>query len=73
MGGAKALGLYADGYGTLAPGGPADLAAFDVAVTGDRVEPTLIADGEGRCTLTVANGKAVYDAKAGGATPPSVR
>ncbi len=73
VGGAKALGLHANGYGTLAPGGPADLAAFDVAVTGDRVESTLVADGEGRCILTVANGNVVYDAGFGGATTLSVR
>ncbi len=68
VGGAKALGLYADGYGTLAPGGPADLAVFDVKVTGTAVEGALVAGGEGRCTLTVASGEVVHDADSGGAS-----
>src|SRR5262249_38664599 len=34
VGGARALGLRESGYGALAVGGPADLAVFDVRVTG---------------------------------------
>lgn len=63
-GGARAMGLYDDGYGTLAAGGPADLAVFDVAVDGLAVEDALVASGAGRCTLTIAGGAVVHDAAA---------
>lgn len=56
LGGAIAMGLDASGYGVLAVGGPADLARFDVAV-GDRdPREAVIADGAGRCVLTVCAG-----------------
>ncbi|MGA8296950.1 MAG: amidohydrolase family protein [Acidimicrobiales bacterium] len=71
VGGAKALGLYAGGYGTLSPGGPADLAVFDVDVTDNGVEAALVAEGEGRCTLTVAGGRVVHDAAGLATTLPA--
>lgn len=66
VGGARAMGLQRDGYGTLAPGGPADLAVFDVTVAdvtvaGQDVEAALVTQGEGRCILTVAGGTVVHD------------
>jgi aminodeoxyfutalosine deaminase len=62
LGGAKAMGLDCSGYGTLAPGGPADLAVFDVEVTDQPVEDALVARGEGSCTLTIADGVVCHDA-----------
>ncbi len=61
LGGAEAMGLAGDGYGTLVPGAPADLAVFDVTVVDHAVETALVAQGEGHCTLTVAGGTVVYD------------
>lgn len=60
IGGAKALGLADAGYGTLVPGGPADLAVFDVAAE-QSVEAALVAQGEGSCTLTLAGGAVIHD------------
>ena len=65
LGGAKALGLAGRGYGTLAVGGPADLAVFDVEADDDAVEAALVSRGEGRCTLTVAGGAVRHDACVG--------
>jgi aminodeoxyfutalosine deaminase len=62
LGGAKALGLHAEGYGALATTGPADLAVFDVSVTREEAEASLVAHGEGRCVLTVAGGNVLHDA-----------
>lgn len=63
-GGARALGMAKRGYGTLSAGGPADLALFAIAVTGDEVERALVDQGEGRCVLTVAQGRVVHDSRA---------
>lgn len=60
LGGAKALGLDAAGYGTLTVGGPADLAIFDVVVTDGNVEAALVEHGEGSCTLTVRAGQVLH-------------
>jgi cytosine/adenosine deaminase-related metal-dependent hydrolase len=78
LGGAKAMGLDGDGYGGLAPDGPADLAVFDVGASGERsagpssvsshaspderAVAELIVGGAGRCTLTVAGGVVLHDA-----------
>ncbi|HEU0131027.1 MAG TPA: amidohydrolase family protein [Mycobacteriales bacterium] len=56
-GGAAALGR--DDVGRLAPGGRADLAAFDVPVDGDPYE-ALLAHGAGRCVATVLGGRIVH-------------
>jgi aminodeoxyfutalosine deaminase len=61
LGGAKAMGLDSKGYGTLAPGGPADLAVFDVEVADQPVEDSLVARGEGSCILTIASGVVRHD------------
>ncbi len=61
LGGAKAMGLDGAGYGTLAVGGPADLAVFDVTVTDRNVEAALVAHGEGSCTLTVCAGRVLHE------------
>lgn len=61
LGGSMAMGLDGAGYGTLAAGGPADLAVFDVPVIGDNVEAALVAHGEGSCTLTVCAGRVLHD------------
>ena len=65
-GGAKAMGLDAEGYGGLSVGGPADLALFDIAVeaetSADVVQETLVSDGPGRCVLTVAGGRELFRA-----------
>jgi len=60
-GGARALGMAKRGYGALIEGGPADLAIFAIDVTGDEVERALVEQGEGRCVLTVAQGRVVHD------------
>jgi cytosine/adenosine deaminase-related metal-dependent hydrolase len=62
LGGALAMGV-ADtlGYGTLAVGGPADLAVFDVTVTGGDVERAVVEQAAGRCTLTVSAGRILHD------------
>ena len=65
FGGAKAMGLDRDGYGTLVPGGPADLAIFDVTVEDRQApEPALVANGAGHCTFTMAAGAALHDSAA---------
>ena len=61
LGGAEAMGLASDGHGTLIPGAPADLAAFDVTVSDQGVEAALVGRGEGRCSLTIAGGRVVFD------------
>lgn len=61
LGGSMAMGLDNAGYGTLAVGGPADLAVFDVTVTGGNVEAALVQHGEGSCTLTVCSGRVLHD------------
>lgn len=60
LGGARALGLDQDGYGTLRLGGPADLALFDVAVPDGDVYGALVRDGAGSCVLTVCGGRVLY-------------
>jgi len=62
VGGARAMGL-ADGYGRLVAGGPADLAAFALGVSGDRVEQALVEGAEGACVLTMAAGRVLFDAR----------
>lgn len=63
LGGALAMGVAdGQGYGTLAVGGPADLAVFDVDVQGDDVERALVEQAAGRCTLTVSAGQVVHEA-----------
>jgi cytosine/adenosine deaminase-related metal-dependent hydrolase len=62
LGGATALGLAGRGYGTLQPGGPADLAVFDARAGDDAAEAALVSGGQGRCTLTVAAGAVIHDA-----------
>lgn len=57
LGGAKAMGLDGEGYGSLVAGGPADLAVFDIVVDGDKVESALVESAEGSCTLTVSAGR----------------
>jgi len=61
VGGARALGLADTGYGTLIPGGPADLAVFDIVVKDDDVEAALVKGAAGRCSLTIANGRVLHD------------
>ncbi|MBI1759760.1 MAG: amidohydrolase family protein [Actinobacteria bacterium] len=56
VGGARAMGLA--GVGVLAPGARADLAAFDVPVTGDPYA-ALVEHGAGRCVGTVLAGEEV--------------
>lgn len=58
-GGARAMGLA--GVGTLVPGARADLAAFDVPVTGDPYR-ALVEHGAGRCAGTVLAGREVHAA-----------
>lgn len=62
VGGAKALGFADAGYGTLTPGGPADLAVFDLPIDGPSPEAALVEHGAGRCVLTVAAGAVLHDA-----------
>lgn len=62
-GGARALGMAEKGYGTLVAGGPADLAHFAIDVTDGQVERALVEQGEGRCVLTVAQGRVVHDSR----------
>ena len=62
LGGAKAMGLDGRGYGTLVPGGPADLAVFDIEVADQPVADALVARGQGSCTLTIAGGVIRHDA-----------
>jgi len=61
LGGAAALGLAG---GVIEPGAVADLAAFAVEVDQDDVEGALVEQGEGRCLLTVAQGRTVHDRSA---------
>ncbi len=64
-GGAKAMGLAeGSGYGALAPGGPADLALFDIAVEGDNVEKALVLSASGNCVRTISAGKTIFDRNA---------
>lgn len=56
VGGAQALG---QDLGTLYPGGRADLAVFDVPVSGEPHE-ALIEHGAGRCVATVLGGRIVH-------------
>jgi cytosine/adenosine deaminase-related metal-dependent hydrolase len=64
-GGAKAMGLAeGSGYGALAPGGPADLALFDIAVEGDNVEKALVLSASGKCVRTISAGKTIFDRNA---------
>ncbi len=63
VGGARAMGLDGNGYGVLAVDGPADLAVFDVQVLDDQVERSLVARAAGHCSLTVASGSVIYDAR----------
>ncbi len=60
LGGARAMGLDAGGYGVLAPGGPADLALFDVDVNGHDVEEALVLAGAGSCVLAVCAGAVLH-------------
>ena len=62
LGGAQALGDPA--IGRILPGGPADLAVFDVPMTGDPFE-ALVEHGVGRCTATVLGGRLVHRGKVG--------
>lgn len=62
LGGARAMGL-ASGYGAVVAGGPADLAAFAVTVADGDVERALVETAEGRCVLTIAAGKVLFDAR----------
>lgn len=57
VGGARALGRT--DVGRLAVGARADLAAFDVPVTGDPYE-ALLAHGAGRCVATILGGRIVH-------------
>lgn len=57
VGGAAAMGLA--GAGTLAVGGRADLAVFDVPTDGDP-HAALLDHGPGRCTATVVAGRLVH-------------
>ncbi len=66
--GAQAMGLK-DGQGTLEPGGPADLAAFDVRVSGNAVERALVEQAEGRCILTIIGGQVAFDRRRNAALP----
>jgi cytosine/adenosine deaminase-related metal-dependent hydrolase len=64
-GGAKAMGMAeGSGYGALAPGGPADLALFDIAVEGDNVEKALVLSASGNCIRTISAGKTIFDRNA---------
>lgn len=63
LGGARALGMAKRGYGALIAGGPADLALFAIDVAGDEVERALVEQGEGRCVLTVAQGRVAHDSR----------
>ncbi len=66
-GGARALGLYEQGYGTLVPGGPADLAVFslsantDPSADKDSLETRVVKNAAGHCVLTMVNGEVVHD------------
>jgi cytosine/adenosine deaminase-related metal-dependent hydrolase len=60
LGGAQALGDAT--LGRLSPGGPADLAVFDVPTAGDPFE-SVVEYGEGRCTATVLAGRLVHRGK----------
>ena len=62
VGGARAMGL-AEGYGTLTRGGPADIAAFAVAVPDGEVDRALVEGAEGKCVLTMAAGRVLFDAR----------
>lgn len=62
--GASAMGLAHAGHGTLVEGGPADLAIFDVATGDDSVERALVERAAGRCVLTMAGGRVLFDAEA---------
>lgn len=44
----------------LAPGGPADLALFDVDVNGHDVEEALVLAGAGSCVLAVCAGAVLH-------------
>lgn len=73
-GGARALGLDGEGYGTLAVDGPADLAAFALDFGArDSVESVLVAQGAGRCILTIAAGSVLYDVEGSDPDPMSLR
>ena len=63
-GGARALGLFGAGYGTLTEGGPADCAVFDVHCTEDNVETCVVEKAAGNCLLTMVAGKVVHDVAA---------
>lgn len=68
-GGARALGLFEQGYGALTEGGPADFAVFDLAVTADtleagNLEAAIVESAAGRCVLTVVAGEVVHDGNA---------
>ncbi len=58
VGGAAALGLLG-AVGLLAPGVRADLAVFDVPVSGSPYD-ALVGHGGGRCVLTVVGGRIVH-------------
>jgi cytosine/adenosine deaminase-related metal-dependent hydrolase len=58
IGGARAMGLT--DVGTLAPGSRADLAVFDVPLTGDPYD-ALALHGAGACTATVLAGRTVHE------------
>ncbi|MFD4423066.1 amidohydrolase family protein [Agromyces sp. NPDC058484] len=62
FGGAAAMGLDGDGYGTLTQGGPADLAVFDVQVGGDgAVERAMVERAAGCCSLTMRGGRVIHE------------
>lgn len=62
--GAAAMDLAAAGHGTLVEGGPADLAIFDVETGDDPVERAFVERAAGRCSLTMAGGRVLFDAAA---------
>ena len=63
-GGARALGLFEQGYGAIAEGGPADVAVFDLAATEETLESTIVEKAAGRCVLTMVAGEVVHDGAA---------
>ena len=60
-GGARALGLHEEGYGTLVPGGPADLAVFSLSANKESLETTVVNSAAGNCVFTMVNGEVVHD------------
>lgn len=63
-GGARALGLFDQGYGSIAPNGPADIAVFNLSAAPEDLFNTIVLKAAGRCVLTMVAGEVVHDVAA---------